>query len=308
MATPINSGPVDESRWCFRKRERAAGTASEPRDQSFRDALITFHAPHFRALFRAWKEQGDGWSGPLVMRRSRHHGARVSGRPRRRLVRNCRGQPRGRPVRIRFPPIARDPDSPVPSVDVARQPWRGRAKSLTDGKLMSAIVAAIGRRFMPPVPGRFPRGVSIPWHERPHPARGEFAPLLIEGVAHATATTVGERTEKRCGRRPDFAAVTVQRARLADRGAPFRSTRGCATNFATLGPTNFGRVDSCCCPGHHVLNFRAVLGSSSLSASLRPAADPRGGLRALTTPARSSVLRATRWPASPCPDGLDCSV
>jgi hypothetical protein len=56
VGTPLRSTHLDELRWYFRMRAQP----STPRDERYHRASRAFGGPRFRALYRTWRERGDG--------------------------------------------------------------------------------------------------------------------------------------------------------------------------------------------------------------------------------------------------------
>ena len=58
LATPIAPSTAEGLEWFFHERQRRQATTSEPADERFRSASMSYRAPRFRALFRMWQQQG----------------------------------------------------------------------------------------------------------------------------------------------------------------------------------------------------------------------------------------------------------
>jgi hypothetical protein len=58
-ASPLAPAVVEELRWYFHLRRDLEATAAARSDMRFRLATASFRAPRFRALHRAWEQQGD---------------------------------------------------------------------------------------------------------------------------------------------------------------------------------------------------------------------------------------------------------
>jgi hypothetical protein len=58
-ASPLTPAVVEELQWYFRLRRDLEATAAARSDMRFRRATARFRAPRFRALHRAWEQQGD---------------------------------------------------------------------------------------------------------------------------------------------------------------------------------------------------------------------------------------------------------
>ena len=58
-ASPLTPAVVEELQWYFRLRSHLEATAAARSDMRFRRATASFRAPRFRALHRAWEQQGD---------------------------------------------------------------------------------------------------------------------------------------------------------------------------------------------------------------------------------------------------------
>lgn len=59
LANPLSPATVEELRWFFRERGKAAQAGPSPADSRFREARRAFGAPRFRGLYRAWQQHGD---------------------------------------------------------------------------------------------------------------------------------------------------------------------------------------------------------------------------------------------------------
>src|SRR5258708_24933236 len=59
LATPLESGTLDELRWYLEQRRKAAATPAVIAEARFQRAQETFATPRFRVLYRAWLHYGD---------------------------------------------------------------------------------------------------------------------------------------------------------------------------------------------------------------------------------------------------------
>ena len=60
LLTPLRTETIDELRWYFEQlRSHPAPSRSDDLDERFYEAREAFSAPRFKALYRAWKQDGD---------------------------------------------------------------------------------------------------------------------------------------------------------------------------------------------------------------------------------------------------------
>ena len=60
LLTPLRSDVLDELRWYFEQvRSHPTPSRSDDLDERFYEAREAFAAPRFRALYRAWKQDGE---------------------------------------------------------------------------------------------------------------------------------------------------------------------------------------------------------------------------------------------------------
>ena len=60
LATPLPSDTLEELRWYFARRRELGEAVADSQDARCQRANVQFSAPRFRALYRQWKDLGDG--------------------------------------------------------------------------------------------------------------------------------------------------------------------------------------------------------------------------------------------------------